>query len=418
MRILFLTPELPNQFHRIRALNLLQGLGQRHEVDLISLTHRPPAPETLAALRPFSRRIDWVLQPRWRSLAQCAAGLLTPTPLEACYERSPQLTRLLGRRLAGRSYDVMYVKRLRMAQYGTGPAVRGLPRVLDLTDAMARFYDQAWRRAPWPARALCWEEWVKHRGYEPRLAAAFDRCLVASAVDAAYLGHSSGLRNVEIVPNSVDTDYFQPRPGAAAAATFVLSGLMDKLVNVDAARYLCREIWPQVRAGIPAARLRLVGPNPSRAVRALGDRAGVEVVGRVPDLRDEIARATAVLVPLRVGTGTKNKVLQSLAMARPVVTTSVGNEGLGAVSGAHLVVADDAAAFAAAMVRLNDDPATRAALGAAGRAWVVGHYGVPAVMDRLERILAEVAGVAPRGPLLCPSTSCPSMSAPAGSGGG
>src|SRR5919108_2296028 len=150
MRILFVTPELPNQFHRIRALNLVRGLGQRHEVDLVSLAHRAPRPEALEALRPFCRRIDWVLQPRWRSLAQSALGLPGPAPLEACYERSPHLARLLGERLASRSYDLLYVKRLRMAQYGA--AARGLPRVLDLTDAMTRFYDQAWRRAPWPSK--------------------------------------------------------------------------------------------------------------------------------------------------------------------------------------------------------------------------------------------------------------------------
>jgi sugar transferase (PEP-CTERM/EpsH1 system associated) len=394
MRILFLTPELPNPFHRIRALNLLTGLGRRHEVDLVSLAHRPPDAPSVAALRPVCRRIDWVHQPRWRSLVQCATGLLGDAPLEARYERSPGLTGLLERRLSERSYDLLYVKRLRMAQYAA--AAPDVPRVLDLTDAMTRYYDQAWRRAPWPAKVVFWEEWLKHRHYEPRLAAGFERCLVASPVDAAYLQRCAGLSNVEVLPNPVDTDAFRPRPGAAQPATFLLSGLMDKLINVDAARYLCREIWPAVRAQLPDARLRLVGPRPARAVRALAALPGVEVVGLVPDLRDEIARATAVLVPLRLGTGTKNKVLQALAMARPVVTTSVGNEGLDAVDGRHLLVADDAERFAAAVLRLQADPAGRAALGAAGREWVVDRYGSPAVLDRLEVLLTAVAGGWPK----------------------
>ncbi|MDQ3699574.1 MAG: glycosyltransferase family 4 protein [Chloroflexota bacterium] len=388
MRILFVSPELPNEFHRIRALNLLKGLGQRHEIDLISLAHRPPSPAVLEALRPFCRRIDWVLQPRWRSLAQCGQGLLGAAPLEACFERSPALRRLIHERLASRSFDLLYVKRLRMAQYGIG--LSGPPRVLDLTDAMTRFYDQLWRRARWPAKAIYWEEWRKHRSYEARVGADFGRCLVASPVDAIYLQRTLGAPNVEVVPNAVDTDFFQPRPGGAAAATFLLSGLMDKLVNVDAAEYLCDEVWPRVRDRVPGARLRLVGPQPSRAVRALAGRPGVQVVGLVPDLRDEIAQATAVLVPLRLGTGTKNKVLQALAMGRPVVTTSVGNEGLNAVSGEHLLVADSAADFAQAIVGLAGDGAWRATLGAAGRAWVVEQYGLGAVVERLEGILAAV----------------------------
>jgi len=388
MRILFVTPELPNPLHRVRSLNLVRGLGQRHELDLVSLAHEAPSAELLEALRPSCRRIDWVLQPRWRSLAQSALGLLGPSTLEACYERSPVLARLIRQRLDQCSYDVVYVKRLRMAQYGA--LAPNLPRVLDLTDSMARFYDLARQRAPWPSKALFWEEWLKHQHYEPRLAATFERCVVASPIDAAHLRDVQGLRNVDVVPNSVDTDFYRPRAGDGEPSTFLLSGLMDKLVNVDAALYLDREIWPRVRAEIPAARLRLVGPQPSRAVRALHGRDGIEVVGFAPDLRDEIARATAVLVPLRIGTGTKNKVMQALAMERAVVSTSVGNEGLGAQSGRHLIVADRPAEFAAAVVRLARDPPWRASLGADGRAWVVERYGVPAVIERLGQILADV----------------------------
>jgi len=390
VRILFVTPELPNGLHRIRALNLVRGLSQRHEIDLVSLAHRTPSPEAVEVVRPYCRRIDWVLQPRWRSLAQSALGLFRSAPLEAAYERSPVLARLLRERLAERSYDLLYIKRLRMAQYGL--AVDGLPRVLDLTDSMTRFYEQSWRRAPWPAKVLFWEEWRKHRGYEARVAQRFERCVIASQADLDYLQCNSGLRNIEVVPNAVDTEFFRPQPDTEEPATFVLSGLMDKLVNIDAALYLCGEIWPRVRVRVPGARLRLVGPNPSPAVRALDGQPGVEVVGYAADLRDELARATAVLVPLRMGTGTKNKILQSLAMARPVVTTSAGNEGLGAISGQHLLVADSAESFAAAILRLHADPAWRTALGAAGQDWVVDRYGIPAILEQLECVLQDVIG--------------------------
>jgi glycosyltransferase involved in cell wall biosynthesis len=121
----------------------------------------------------------------------------------------------------------------------------------------------------------------------------------------------------------------------------------------------------------------------------------VEVVGFAPDVRDEFAAATAVVVPLRIGTGTKNKVLQPLAMARPVVTTSIGNEGLEAVAGRHLEVADDVASFAALMVRLQRDPARRCALGTAGRTWVVERYGLPVVVEQLERTLQQAMRRAP-----------------------
>ena len=360
MRILFLTPELPNQFHRIRALNLLRAMSQSHEVDLISLTHKEPGSDDLAPLRPLCRHVEGVVQPLARSLVQSAIGLLGPSPLEVCYEWSPKLAELVRRRLAGRSYDLVYVKRLRMAEYGL--RIDGLPRILDITDSMERFYDLARHRAPWKSRALFWEEWLKYRSYEPRVSKQFERCVVCSPADADYLRNHSGLHHVEVVANAVDTAYFAPRDGVEEPATFLLSGLMDKLVNVDAALFLADEIWPIVRAQVPDARLRLVGPKPSAAVRALDGRDGIEVVGLVPDLREEIARATATLVPLRVGTGTKNKILQSLAMARPVVTTTIGNEGMDAGSGQEAMVADEPAAFADAVIRLHADPALRRAV--------------------------------------------------------
>src|SRR4051794_10572344 len=132
MRVLFISPELPNQFHRIRALNLLRALRQEgHEVDLISLTHREPKPADLEPLAALCRRADWVVQPLARPLMQSALGLFSASPLEVCYEHSSRLALLLRRGLAERSYDVLYVKRLRMAEYGL--AARGLPRVLDLS---------------------------------------------------------------------------------------------------------------------------------------------------------------------------------------------------------------------------------------------------------------------------------------------
>lgn len=206
----------------------------------------------------------------------------------------------MRRRLAQRSYDVLYVKRLRLAEYRL--EAEGLPRVLDITDSMERFYAQVWRWAPLKSKALFWEEWLKYRAYEPRVSALYERCVVCSPADAELLRKHSGLTNVEVVANAVDTTYFAPRSGAEEPATFLLSGLMDKLVNVDAALYLANETWPPlVRGQVPSARLGLVGPKPATAVRALDGCDGIEVVGLVPDLRDEIARATATLVPLWVG---------------------------------------------------------------------------------------------------------------------
>lgn len=387
MRILYLSPEVPNRFHRIRSWHLIQAMTERHEVDLLSLAHFEPDASDVDALRARCRRVDWLPQPRLRSLWSCLRGLPGVAPLEACYEASLPFAVAVAQRLAERSYDLLYVKRLRMAQYGVGVS---LPRVLDLTDSMARFYRLTARRAPLAQKPLAVEEWLKHRAYEPRMAAAFDRAVLASPVDAAYLRRLARLDNLRIVANGVDANHFAPWPTLPEPGRFLLSGLMDKLVNVDAARFLAREIWPLVRAALPDARLRLVGPRPNATVRALAALPGTEVVGRVVDLRAEMARAEVVLVPLRVGTGTKNKILQALSMGRPVVTTFVGNEGLGAEAGRHLEVADGPRAFAEAVLGLHGEPARATAMGAEGRAWLVERFGLEAVAAQLEAVVEEV----------------------------
>jgi glycosyltransferase involved in cell wall biosynthesis len=160
---------------------------------------------------------------------------------------------------------------------------------------------------------------------------------------------------------------------------------------VDAVEHFFHAIHPRLRALVPELRVRLVGRSPAPEVRRFESRPGVTVLGDVPDVRSHLADASVAVVPLRVGGGTRIKILEALAAARPVVSTSVGAEGLGLRDGEHLLVADDPEAFARAVARLLGDASLRRRLAVAGRGLVVERFAWSSLGRRFAEVCARVA---------------------------
>ena len=194
-----------------------------------------------------------------------------------------------------------------------------------------------------------------------------------------------------VAPNGVDVERYRPTP-LPGRPSILMTGTFDYGPNVDGARWLCDEVLPRVRAEVPDATLTLVGRGPLPEVVALADRDGVALHADVPEMAPFLEAARVAVVPLRVGTGTRLKALEAMASGRPVVGTSVGLEGLGLVAGLHAAVADDADAFAAAIVRLLREDDHAEAMATAGRALVVERYHWPALADRFADDLLGLLG--------------------------
>jgi glycosyltransferase involved in cell wall biosynthesis len=250
-----------------------------------------------------------------------------------------------------------------------------------------------------PLRRLYnWAEYRKFRRAEPQLWRRFATLLVTSERDGTLVRqHLPGARPV-VVPNGVDTAFFHPAPPGAgpepgADPQIVFTGMMAYYPNHDGALYFADAIWPAIRQALPAARWLIVGVEPPPEVRALDGTAGITVTGRVDDVRPYVWRSGASVVPLRMGGGTRLKIVEALAMGQAVVSTAVGCEGIAVAPGRNLVVADDPAAFAAAVVDLLRDPARAAAIGAAGRALADRAYSWPVVVrPMLEAWAAATSG--------------------------
>lgn len=249
-----------------------------------------------------------------------------------------------------------------------------------------------------PRRAFNRVEYARFRRFEQASWQQADACVVTSEREVAAVRASAPQTPVEVVPNAVDVDYFAPSATPVAPQTVIFNGTLNYRPNLDAALYLVDEIWPLVRRRYPAARLVLTGRNAGVDLRPLM-QPGVEVLGEVPDIRPYVTEATAVAVPIRIGGGTRFKVLEGLAMGKPIVSTSVGCEGVAVRDGEHLLIADDAPTFASKIFEVFEDSALRDALGQAGRRLVETRYSWDLAGNRLEALYRRLTGDAPRSPI-------------------
>jgi glycosyltransferase involved in cell wall biosynthesis len=237
------------------------------------------------------------------------------------------------------------------------------------------------------------------RAYEGRVLRRVDRVAVTAPEDAAALRSLAPPAQVDVIPNGVDLEHFRPLAAPPEPATLVFSGKMSYHANATAVLWFVRHVLPAVRARHAGVRLRIAGSDPPPAIRALGRDPAITVTGHLPDLRTAFAGATAAVCPVTVKVGIQNKILEAMAMGLPVVTTRQGHSGLGAVAGRDLLVAADAAAFAAGVCRLIEDRTLRAALGRAGREYVETHHRWDVAADRLEALYrSAVAGRPDRSP--------------------
>ena len=401
MKILILAPYPPFPPHgggALRIYNLICELAKQHELTCLSFAPNAAAVEALAPLREHCRVVT-VLGPPPRSLAQrVLTTLASALPDMAHRNASAAYQAALADLLADERFDIVQAESIEMAQFGVQRM--GSTKPLTVLDEFNAEYLLQRRaaindlRRPGSARRLAGGlyslvQWAKLAAYERRMVRVYDRLLVVSRADRAAIKRLWPAADPAIIPNGVDTAYFAPDPASAVSdqVSIVFTGTLDYRPNVDAALWFANEVLPLIRAVRADVRLLLVGRSPAPAVRALHDGHTVEVLGEVPDVRPYIGGAACYVVPMRIGGGVRLKLLEALAMAAPVVSTTMGAEGVDELrNSAQLLIADAPAAFAAAVLRLLDDPQLATRLGQAGRALACAQYDWQAIVPRLEQV--------------------------------
>ncbi|MDP9001844.1 MAG: glycosyltransferase family 4 protein [Myxococcota bacterium] len=401
MRVLFVTPYLPTppRFGGQRRMHgLMAELARRHEVSVLSFID-PTDDDSIKstrATREYCRRVvtvpNRILDPgRLRKRLQQVSSLLTYRSYEHYMSRTRAMQDALNGLLIDCAFDVVQIEFSQMAVYDVA-ASRGRPvRCLDEHNIE---YDVLKRTAGADVgplrRAYNAVNWRKLRAEELRAWRRFDGCAVTSVRDERLLTQDAPGVRTAVVPNGVDVDSFAPTTSATIEPNTVLFfGAINYYPNTDGILFFLRSAWPALKSLCPAARLRIVGPKPPAVISEWADPR-VEVVGFVDDIRTEIARAATIIVPLRIGGGTRLKVLEAMALAKPVVSTKLGAEGIDAEHGRDILLADDGPGFAREVASVLVDPALARRLGDGARRLVVERYSWRSSVDRMTHFYAEL----------------------------
>ncbi|WP_245863294.1 glycosyltransferase [Candidatus Viridilinea mediisalina] len=372
----------------LRIYHVARGLAEHHEVTLLSFAPHAAAVAALAPLRAWCHVVT-VPSPAGRSVARRALTTLTSSqPDMALRAQSHAYSEALSRLVASTPFALVLAASIEMAGYLL--PLRGLGPRLVLDQFNAEYLLQ--RRAALSDLALALRlrpralvgglysllQWRKLARYERMLLAQLDTITVVSEQDRNALArlHPAAAQRLVVVPNGVDTSLVRPGAvrGDLGGATMVFTGTLDYRPNIDALRWFTAEVLPLIRARAPTARLLIVGRAAGAAIHALASEA-VEVIGEVAAVAPYIDGAAVYVVPMRIGGGSRLKLLEALAMEAPIVTTPMGAEGIvGLRDGTHLLMAERPKDFANAVLRLIADPTLGQRLGSAGRAHVVANY--------------------------------------------
>jgi sugar transferase (PEP-CTERM/EpsH1 system associated) len=403
MKILFLTPILPyppNGGDRIRTFNLLKYLGGKHEIWLLSFIESPAELRHIPALEKYCREITTVLIDAKHGFRHRVSNLFENRPyFTAKHFASDEMKQKLDTLLNAHRFDLIHTSTLAMAQYTYD--LQGIVKILDGIDSVSRNNLQQWRMPTGLRnRVLSYIDWLKTVNYEPSLYSRFDRCLLVSAVDRAYLHKKDPRLPIDIATIGVDHDFYQPGLGEESTPGLVFSGDMSYIPNNDAMMYFCSSILPMIEKRNPSVLLYIVGKNVSRKLAMIAqEKPNIVLTGFVEDHRQIIGKSTVFVCPLRIGTGVKNKVLEAMAMGKAIVSTSIGAEGIPVVSGHDMFIADNPAAFANAVLRLLEDANARREFGVRARQLVVREFDMQKIALTVDAIYTEEVNKKP--PISC-----------------
>ena len=383
---------------KLRTWHLMRHLAKRHDITYLSFAEPGQREEDRAGMREVCRALDTVprTDPPKGTLAfytDAARHIVNRLPYAAGKYRHAEYAARVRRHLESQTFDALVCDFL-VPAVNLPPALR-IPSVLFTHNVEA----EIWRRhadnaSNQVSRLLMKGQWDRMSRFERETLSRFDLVLAVSEVDrqtfmALYPG---ALRNpIHVVQTGVDTTYFAPMPGLERRAHLVFTGSMDWLPNEDGMLYFVRDILPAIRREEPNVTLSIIGRAPTPAVQRLAEQAGIEVTGRVDDVRPHVAAGDVYIVPLRIGGGTRLKIFEAMGMAKAVVSTTVGAEGLPVSPGQDIVIADEPARFAEAVVRLIRDVDERRRIEGAARRLVVERYDWAAVAQDFEDALEAVS---------------------------
>jgi sugar transferase (PEP-CTERM/EpsH1 system associated) len=394
MKLLFLSrwfPYPPDNGSKIRVYNLLKYLAARHTVHLLSFTGEPVSEDQIAALRQICEHVEAVpYRPFQPGRLSALAGLLARLPRSVRDTHNAKMQARVAAAARQNPYTAVIASQVDMAAYAL--ALPSIPKILEEIELSTLYEQIAAERHPLKRarRRLMWQKWVNYTAY---LLTSFDGCTAVSEKErqrVAAAVQSQPHAPIRVIRNGVDLARHSGDFGAPQPDTLIFTGGLTYGANFDAAQWFLQEVFPLIQARRPQVKLAITGKLDGAPVDRLPRPPGVELTGYLDDIRPRIAQSWVSIVPLRIGGGTRLKILESLALGTPVVATHKGAEGLELTAGSDLLLADTPDELAQAILRLLTDANLRQQLSQSGRQAVAGRYDWPAIGADLCAFVEEV----------------------------
>jgi sugar transferase (PEP-CTERM/EpsH1 system associated) len=396
-------PYPPNQGDTLRSFHILRFLSQRYRVHLGCFIAGADDPKYLAKVKALCYETCFIEQSVLAASVRSLRALASGEALSLPWYRDQRMADWVARIVRRRPLQAALVLSAPMAQYlmasqAGGAAAR---KIIDFLEVDSEKWRQRAGARRWPVSALYRREARALLAHERRVATQFEQSTFVSQAEASlFYGLAPESRaRVGSFGNGVDADFYSPHilqrtPYPPGARTLVFAGAMDSWPNIDAVQWFAREVFAPLRAEWPALRFYIVGARPSAQVRKLARQAGIVVTGSVPDVRPYLTHATLSVAPLRFARGVQNKVLEAMAMQKLVLASPQALEGIVAIDGEELLVADSAAVFIARIRQVLMAPVPRA-MELAARARVLSDYRWQDHLACLPQLLAGGAAARP-----------------------
>ena len=398
MRILLLTQVLPfppDSGPKVKTWNLIKYLASNHEVILASFV-RGDQTDSIRQLEKYCREVHTVPIERglFSDLRFLFKSFLTSQPFLMIRDRRVAMEELVGDLTSRLDFDIVHADQLNMAQYAVRvPAAR---KVLDAHNALWLLYKRLWQTMKTgPKKWLLNRDWRMLKKYEGRICREFDSVLAVSKEDHLALNEAAGRQlDVTIIPIAIDTEEVVPLKFRPQGDRILHIGTMFWPPNIDGILWFLNEILPLIQEKRPEVVFDIIGANPPREIIDIGNaEPGINVTGYVQDPIPYLENANLMVVPLRAGGGMRVKILNALGQGFPVVSTTLGCEGIAVEDGVHLLVADTAQDFAASVIRLLEDRHLAQELGRRGRQLIEDNYDYRIACRALEEAYSDALAI-------------------------
>ncbi|MGB9952776.1 glycosyltransferase [Haloarcula marismortui] len=354
---------------RIRMYYTAKALSQRHDVDLLVIDEEPVDQGAIDKLQDTFRNVQLFSYYRTSFYGNIISNIVSKQPLQVSYFDFPEISNWIDKNHS--EYDLIYCYLVRAGQYAIG---RECPCVVDFADALSKTYQQRAQYHSFPKNILYQYESHRLRQYEKLLLESVEQTLVTTQSDQSAIPGEQDIKRPAVVPNGVKPELLEKQPAEIGDGTdLVFLGKMDYFPNVDAATHFAKKLFPEIKQEVPDTTFTIVGSNPPKKVRDLGQYSGVKVTGYVDDPSEYLRNGDIVVVPLRYGSGIQNKVLEAMAVGRPVVTTPLAADGICGKHGRHFYVEELDVDFVRRIVDLFNSPESRR-VGRSGRELVESRY--------------------------------------------